>query len=83
VELVTEPAMGRVGEEAVSGKTTRPCPGCGRTVVLDDVALTVRHEGELCDLFVQQMKRFGLVAKRESWAEMVRRDGSVVEKGKA
>jgi hypothetical protein len=66
----------------VSSKRTLRCI-CGRVVVLDDATKTIRHQKPECQTFIDGMKRHGMQPKHDPWIEMVRRDGTVIEKGKA
>jgi hypothetical protein len=59
------------------------CRFCGRAVVLDDATCTIKHENPQCAEFVEGMARCGMEARVDPWVEMVRPDGSVVEKAKA
>lgn len=64
-------------------KRTLRCPDCGALVVLDDATFSMRHPDPICGAFTEAMARAGMTPRIDPWAEYVRPDGSVVEKGKA
>lgn len=73
----------RKARENKAGKRAMRCPGCGATVICEDAACTIRHPTPICAAFEMAMKAAGLEPRHDPWAEMVRADGTVVDKGDA
>ena len=67
----------------MKGSKVRRCPGCGRAVIMDDVAHEMRHQEPLCNTFRAVMKAAGMGYRHEPWAVVVAPDGTVKKPGDA
>jgi hypothetical protein len=73
----------RKARENKAGKRAMRCPGCGVFVVCEDARHTIRHPSPVCAAFETAMRAAGLTPRHDPWVEMVRADGTIVDKGEA
>jgi hypothetical protein len=69
--------------ENKAGKRTALCRGCGAIVICEDATCTLRHPKPICAAFDAAMKAAGMKPRHDPWLEMVRADGTIVDKGEA